>query len=560
MTSAAPIEARWRWLLAAAVLAGQGCGAATLGGLRFRNHDPVQAVDDRRPIAQPEERVNRDITEDVEALLRRPVLHALEVPEHVPAANVNALGEVPDSSWFENRIGEGELDAAALERGPNRSDPSQARPWIVHQADRPDPAPKLIIEDARGERYLLKFDAPEVPELETGAEIVVQRLLWAAGYHVPENEVVELARSDLVVAKDAEYGEGVLTETQLDELLEHAARTPDGRRWRAVASKFLPGVPVGGYAMAGARPDDVNDRVPHEHRREVRGQRLFFAWLGQTDVKESNTLDTWIETAPGSGRGHLAHHLLDFGKALGSWARGGQHEHDGWTPHFDYGYAAGSLLTFGLWSRPWEGVRAPRLRGIGRYEAERFDPAAYAPANPYTPFLHGDRFDAFWAAKIIARFRPAHVATAVRAARYTDPRATAYLTRTILERRRAVLEHAFAQVTPIDDVRVEQVGDGVQLCASDLLLAYALASPHGTRYNLAAYDYDGERLPWRRELTGVASGALCASGLQLPGAHEGYAMVVITVSRGRRELPAVIVHLARRPADGSVRVIGLQRR
>jgi hypothetical protein len=37
-------------------------------------------------------------------------------------------------------------------------------------------------------------------------------------------------------------------------------------------------------------------------------------------------------------------------------------------------------------------------------------------------------------------------------------------------------------------------------------------------------------------------------------------MVVITVSRGRRALPDVIVHLARRPSDGAARVIGLQRR
>ncbi len=547
-------------LLGALALAAQACGSGPLGTLRFHNHDPVTVVNDRRAIAEPEERVVRDLTEDVEALLRRPLLHALEVPEHVPAANVNALGEVPDSSWFENRIGRGDLDAAALEHGPSRSDPAQARPWIVHEADRPDPSPKLIVEDARGDRYLLKFDTVEAPELETGAEIVVQRLLWAAGYHVPENQIVEFERSDLVVPQDAEYGDGVLTDGQLDDVLKHAARTVDGRRWRALASKFLPGKPVGGYAMEGARSGDVNDRVPHEHRRDVRGQRTFFAWLGQTDVKESNTLDTWLETAPGSGRGHLTHHLLDFGKALGSWARSGQHEHDGWAPHFDYAYAGGSLLTFGLWPRPWEGVRAPRLRGVGRYEADRFDPGAYAPANPYTPFLYADRFDAFWAAKIIARFSRAHVATAVRAARYTDPRSAAYLTRTILERRRAVLAHAFGQVTPIDDVRVEQAGDGVQLCASDLLLAHELGSPYGTRYTLAAFDYDGERLAWRRELTAVAGGALCASGLQLPAAREGYTMVMITVSRGRRELPAVIVHLARRPSDGTPRVIGLQRR
>jgi hypothetical protein len=100
----------------------------------------------------------------------------------------------------------------------------------------------------------------------------------------------------------------------------------------------------------------------------------------------------------------------------------------------------------------------------------------------------------------------------------------------------------------------------VELCASDLLLAHGLGSPHGTRYRLRAYDYDGEALPWSRELDAAAGGALCAAGLELPSAHDGYALVVLTVTRGRRTLPELIVHVARRPGDGAARVIGLERR
>jgi hypothetical protein len=556
MTSRAHIEAV---LLCAAGLFA-GCSSGPLSALRFHNHDPVRRVDDRRPIKRPAERVTRDLTDDIEALARRPLLHALAVPEPVAAANVNSLGEVPDSSWFENRIGVRELAPEEIARGPAGEAPDSAGPWTVLEASRPDPTPRLIVQDARGDRYILKFDSPRAPELETGAEVVVQRLLWAAGYHVPDNAIVELARGDLIVAQDAEYGAEQLTDARLDLLLEHVAKTPDGQRFRALASKYLPGKPIGGYAMSGARADDVNDRVAHEHRRDVRGQRLFFAWLGQTDVKESNTLDMWVPSAQDPERGHVVHYLLDFGKALGAWAYDGQHEHDGWAPHFDYGYATASLVTFGLWERPWEGAHATSLRGVGRYEAEHFDPEGYSPANSYLPFMYADRFDAFWAAQIIARFRPEHVRQAVRAARYSDPLASAYLTRTILARRRKILAHAFAEVTPLAELRAEGEPRGVQLCARDLLIAHQLAAPRGTRYLLTAYDYDGRRLPWRRELTAVEGGELCASGLQLARGHEGYTMVVIDLVRGRRELAPVIVHLARRPRDGAVRVIGLQRR
>jgi hypothetical protein len=151
------------------------------------------------------------------------------------------------------------------------------------------------------------------------------------------------------------------------------------------------------------------------------------------------------------------------------------------------------------------------------------------------------------------------VKQAVSAAQYTDPLASAYLTRTILARRRKILAHVFAEVTPLAELRAEGAAGGVQLCARDLLIAHELAAPRGTRYLLSAYDHDARRLPWQRELTAVAGGELCAAGLRLARGHGGYTMVVISVVRGRRELAPVIVHLARRPNDGAVRVIGLQR-
>src|SRR5215510_13753785 len=49
-----------------------------------------------------------------------------------PAMNVNTMGEVPDSSWFQNRHGVNRMSLADLANGPNTTDgPSTEQPWIV---------------------------------------------------------------------------------------------------------------------------------------------------------------------------------------------------------------------------------------------------------------------------------------------------------------------------------------------------------------------------------------------------------------------------------------------
>ncbi len=65
--------------------------------------------------------------------------------------------------------------------------------------------------------------------------------------------------------------------------------------YRAVASKLLPGKPVGPFKYAGTRKDAGNDHVPHNHRREMRGYKVIAAWLNSVDTKANNTLDMYVE-------------------------------------------------------------------------------------------------------------------------------------------------------------------------------------------------------------------------------------------------------------------------
>jgi hypothetical protein len=330
-------------------------------------------------------------------------------------------------------------------------------------------------------------------------------------------------------------------------------------RVRVLLSEFLAGKPIGGFPMTGVREDDPNDRIPHEHRRSLRGLELFFAWLGQTDVKEANTLDMWVGSEE-SGRGYVRHYQLDFGKSLGTWGLAGR-ERDAFAPHFDYADATSSLLTFGLERWPWEGLKAPPLRGIGRFEARRFDPARYSPTNPYAPFFYTDRFDRYWAAKIIARFSRAHLEAAIRPGRYTDPRARAYLLETLIARQRKVVRYGFAEVSTLDDFRLTRSGrERFALCARDLAIVTGLARSAPAHYVVRVYDWSGRQLGPTRARASSADGKVCIRGLPIGLTHEAYTMVAYEARPEGGTETHIIVHLARDPASGRIRVIGLERR
>ena len=69
-----------------------------------------------------------------------------------PALNVNTLGEVPDSSWFTNRIGVRDMTIDEIVRGPNQVDGPAPGTWQV--TGRPDSGitPKFTIKDAAATR------------------------------------------------------------------------------------------------------------------------------------------------------------------------------------------------------------------------------------------------------------------------------------------------------------------------------------------------------------------------------------------------------------------------
>lgn len=535
------------------LLAGACGGASPAGTQRYADRPIVWKVNDRvHTPAPPEKEDYMWLQYYLEVFVEEPVTEALRVRAPRRAGNINALGEVPDSTWFTNRIGRFELTPEQVRRGPDGEGPEDHTPWTIKSTKIGGFTPGFLIEDARGVTYLLKFDRKGYPEAETGADVIVQRILWAAGYHVPRDYVVRFDKGDLILADDAVVADRFGNERPMrrDDVESALAQVEieDGAI-RGLVSEFLSGEPLGGHPRVGTRDGDPNDLVPIEDRRDVRGLYVFYAWLDQVDVKTENMLDMYVEDPEVPGWRYVVHYLVDFGTALGVTAYRDERPRAGFAYVVDFEHLFKRLATLGLYRGRWAGLERADIRGVGRFEAERFEPDRWTPGKRYLPFVHMDRFDAFWAAKIIMRFTRAHLEAAAENARFTDPRAAPYIVDTLIARQRKTARHWFSKVAPLDRFEVSAEGQALRLCFTDLLVHHDLVGPGAPapQVTATAYDYEGDPTGWRRVVTPDGDGNACLA----PVPRAEYLIVHLETSRGE---PPVLVHLA------GDRLIGLYRR
>ena len=380
-------------LLLALALSVQATGAS----IGFVPDDPIAVVREPGDASQVQPRQISHMRELWESTRR------VGDPTSRQALDVNTIDEVPDSSWFENRIGVRPMSIAEIAAGPNRGGPAPG-PWTVTHAKTEGVSPGLQMKDAAGQLYFVKFDLPASPERASGAEVISTKLLYAAGYHVPENYITVVAREDLRLAPGASTRDGsrkrVMTEKDLDALLQKVARRPDGR-YRVLTSKALPGRPLGPFSYYGVRSDDPNDTVPHEHRRALRGLRVFAAWINLVDVKSGNSLDTLV---PDDGRMLVRHHLVDFNSTLGDAGVFPDDPRSGYEYFLDRKQILLSLATLGLYVRPWLTIHYPDIRSVGLFEGDRFDPTGWKPTLPNRAMLNARPDDTFWAARRVMAF------------------------------------------------------------------------------------------------------------------------------------------------------------
>ncbi len=405
------------------------------------------------------------------------------------AMNVNTVDEVPDGNWFVNRLGTRSLTVEAVVRGPNTSAGPAPGTWTIVAAKSDGVTPGMTVRDSSGAVWYLKFDPPGRRGMATGAEIVAAKLFWALGYHTAEYHLATLRREtlavgDTAVVRPAGARPRRMRPSDLEWLLARADREPDGT-YHVVASRELPGRFVGRFRFHATRPDDPNDVVPHEHRRELRGYRVFAAWLNHVDAKSINTADTLVVE---DGRSVVRHHLLDFGSALGSAAVAPRDYWEGDEYVVEPGAVAARLLGLGLVVPAWRTKPVVDLPSVGRLDADlsRWDPHAWKPRVPNAAFLRARPDDTFWAARKLAAVSDEHIRAVVAAGQFADPQAEALLVRTLIARRDAILRRYLTAVNPVVDAKLD--GTGTLSFGNAAVDAAVAPAPEG--YTAVWFEFD----------------------------------------------------------------------
>ncbi len=366
------------------------------------------------------------------------------------AKNVNTIDEVPDSSWFTNRILEKPVSIAEAVRGATTGSGPAPGKWTVIRAKTEGAAPGFTIRDGEGVTWFLAFDPKSNPEGATGAAVVASRIFWTLGYFQAEYYISELRPEQLTVDPKATYTppsgrERPMKLSDVLPVLDRVARKPNGS-YRVLASRLLPGKVLGGFKYYGTRPDDPNDVIPHEHRRELRALNVFGAWTNLVDLKALNTIDTLITE---NGQARVRHYLQDVGSTFGMGAIGPRAWWEGYEYLFEQDKTLKRMASFGFYLQPWQTVDYQEYPSVGRFEGDEFNPEAWKSWVPVGALLRARADDDFWAARRVMAFSDELIRAIVKTGQYSDPVAEKHLADVLIKRRNKIGQAYLTRLNPL---------------------------------------------------------------------------------------------------------------
>ena len=443
------------------------------------------------------------------------------------AANVNTIDEVPDSSWFTNRILARPLSIDDVLKGPAQGAPPSTGFWTIVAAKEVGAAPGFTVEDEARETWFISFDARNYPEAATGAILVANRIFWALGYWQADNVLVRVRPEQVLIGDTAQIrvmsGEvRPMRRSDLEEIWERAHASADGS-YRAVASRRIAGRALGGFRYHGTRPDDPNDVVPHEHRRELRALRVFGAWTNLVDMKAGNTLDVLVTE---NGRGVVRHYLQDVGSTFGTGANAPREFDEGWEHLYEGNLVWKRLLSLGFVIQPWQTVRYEDSAAIGRFEGVEFDPATWKPRVPTAAFRHAQPDDLFWAARRVTAFSDDMIRAIARSGSYTDAEAPDALADVLIQRRDKIAASYLVGVNPLVDFRLDE-SRRLSFVNAAVAAGVAAEPRNGYRLNWSRFDNNSGALTPVGD-THIASAGQAAPPASLPDAAGAFVSILIS--------------------------------
>ena len=559
------------------------CGGAP----RYPLAAPLANDTDRRPVSvsceerpsekdakhvacAPEPYVSPLVWDAADNSIFRPLARVFAVDPAGEAVNVNAFDEVPDSAWFENRLGVGKLTREELLRGActkdEMLDPSAAAPesFVIDQGKANGASAGFRIKVDGQRKYMLKTDTKEQPERPSAASAIGAAIYHAVGFNTSCEQVVYLDPRILKLAPGLEVTDNTgvtrhFDRAALGRVLGQATRRGDLVRLQA--SAWLPGYLIGPFRYEGTRSDDPNDVIAHEDRRDLRGARVLAAWINHFDAREQNTMDSWIAVngkVKDSSPGFVRHYYLDTSDSFGSeWMDDGISRRLGTSYLLDFGDIATDFVTLGTKSEPWERAeRTPGMEDFGYFHHRDFDPEGWKNEYPNPAFSRASERDNAWMARILSRFDRDDIRALVTLGRFSNPEQAAFLSGVLEGRLERILERYFLRLSPLGEARVE----GDVLALTDLARRRSVRPAQSFTYRAVVASPDGVRAV--RPDVGAAGSVritlphgVFAAGV---AANDASRYRVVTIDNGASRYP-LRAHLYDLGAGRGFRLVGIER-
>ncbi len=473
------------------VMVMQGCSSTKpYAEGSVKTFDPDTARIDR-PEEQPQyqywDRIDNTIFHQLEKPLDlnrsvRYVGRKLGISDKRQADNVNKLDEVPESSWYTRRHYFDEMSPEEIAVGPNTVAPDTAGEWTIFRAKLEGANSGFFIEDTNQNRYLIKFDGYDYPELTTAAEVIGTKIFYAAGYTVPESVITYFDPDKITIQEGVTVKEnGEKRPMTMEDYWAIVAKRPvnEEGKIRALASKFVDGIPVGPWNFEGTIKEDPNDRVAHEHRRELRGMRVISSWLNDTDRRDANTMAVYNDS------GYIDHYVQDFGNTLGANGTSTHQPIQGQAYLIDPRYMLVSAFSFGGYITPWETLEADvPYPAVGYFRADNFRPGRWVPTHPLPPFENMTLRDAFWGAKHVMSFSNEDIRAIVATGKYSNSKAEDYIADTLIARRDKIGRYWFAKINPLDKFETRIKGNKLYISFADLSVNSGLVEKSDHQYDI----------------------------------------------------------------------------
>jgi len=518
---------------------------------RFYPDDPIA----REPESQDASKAKVYDIEQMYEMVRNLFVTPDYKPSGARAENLNTVDEVPDSSWFTNRVGSKPITIEELVRGPEVGAPPDPSRWVLIREKTTGAHPGFTATDAQGETWFLEFDPPYFHEGATGAVEVATKIFWGLGYNQVESFLTTFDPRKTSIDPKATIrrpsGKRTsFTQDDVNTILERVHRNTDGT-YRVIAGRLISGTILGNFTFDGSRTDDPNDIVPHERRRELRALRVFGAWTNLTDLKAANTLDSLVTA---NNRSIVKHYLQDVGSTFGMC--NDLYEWDlSWENFIQGNTTRRRLYSFGFALSPWQTVNYVEFPSVGKFEGDVFDPRKWRPQTTTVAILEMRDDDAFWAARRVVAFSDEMIRAAVHSGQFSDPAAEKYLADVLIKRRKKIAEAYLPAINPVVEPRLD--GSGRLTFNNAAVDAGVATAPASYRASWSSFDNTTNESRPIADTTSAAPAMQAPAGL--PTAPGSFVAIEISADESAHPTWRTPIRTHFRRDGATWKLVGLER-